>query len=292
MAEPSTRLAMPVITTEFGGRQRRVGAWRKFGRPDGLPFWAIHPAVEILGREQDIAVKVVGAHLADHVLNDGTNKWKQIGECSAFIVDAAIGYQTPGVALGRDVAREKAGEPTIVLPTCRHAGKTDVAVVAMELSSANLLLKIHDISDSLNVGELLRMERARLVRLLDNANVVVPDGYTDHQRMMALLLNARVTQVTFVGVEDRLLVVEHFPPREGKYPLDAVTTIPRVNGGTDGHSRLIDRAEEGPEVAMVTRYTMGGDNLQTIDVRHHNTFRFGVAIEIVDGVIEQESPQQ
>ena len=75
--------------------------------------------------------------VADHLLNR-TENCHEVQQAFPSPVDAIIGYEKPGVALGEEIVFKDKGEPTVILPTGQFKGEKDIALVVLGLSPLDI----------------------------------------------------------------------------------------------------------------------------------------------------------
>jgi hypothetical protein len=94
-----------------------------------------HLLVETFNEEHGTSLKVVPPKVADAVQMAG-GIGKRLPE---HPVDEFIAFEKPGIALGKEIVFEAYCEPKVVLPTGKYAGKKDIALVALDVSSKDFV---------------------------------------------------------------------------------------------------------------------------------------------------------
>lgn len=92
-----------------------------------------HPLVEGFNAEHGTDLTVVSHKVADVAQTVG-DTWRSLPD---YVVDASIAYETPGTRLGTEIVFAAENEPRVVLATGKFKGEKDVALVALDVTSAD-----------------------------------------------------------------------------------------------------------------------------------------------------------
>ncbi|MEW5996112.1 MAG: hypothetical protein AB1657_00765 [Candidatus Micrarchaeota archaeon] len=243
-----------LLRVQVQGQPRNLVVLRAGG---STRLFDAHPLVDGFNAEHGTKLTVVSHKVADAALTVGET-WRSL---PAFVVDASIAFEKPGIKLGDEIVFSVEGNPRVVQATGRYKGEQDVALVGQGLTSADIAYTINGKQRTLQ--ELLR------------ANGI--------EYLLALDLNA-VSEIQLLTANDRLIMVPNFPPSTGRYMPHAETGIPHGRQTEGKGSRHLWRPD-GSGAGLVAR----GDNWdgyvdrQYVNADYVASNRLGVVAEVPQG---------
>jgi hypothetical protein len=254
-----------LLKVQAGGQTKNLIVLRG---DDTTEFFKAHPLVEAFNNKHGTGLTVVSHPVADIALNFGKT-WQSL---PIFAVDAAIAYEEPGTALGKEIVFSVQDEPRVVLASGKYQGEKDAALVTLGLTSADIAYTIGGITRTLK-------------------EIWETDGI---ESLLATDLGA-VSEIQLLVTNDRLKWVQNFPASSDWCRPHAETGVPQVEVLEPG--LIPDRGEEDSptddrELCRLYSSYVGllvrnssihiGNCRQGVDARYRASDQFGVVAEVPD----------
>lgn len=247
--EKVPRRLMRTTTTVFEGKQRTFSVWRNSGPREGLPWALVYPTVDELNETNGTKLRVVGPHLAEHLVSR-----KEFGErllsASYFLVDSALFFEKGSKPIGKSIVSEfKDGQGNKYEASLRYTGmyegREGIALVVIGLSTADFSVHIPEIGGGNLAALLTSVSISEITEKIRRGDTYI--------------------QETHVSVsDDRLIEVPRFEFWGSNWaPLHLKTMIPHVpkSGEEVGSLRRLclkrGKSSVGPQVRGVGPFGYG-----------------------------------
>jgi len=131
------KLQMRITGFPFEGKQVTVGVLRRFNEKERVPLLDVPGLVRAVNAEHGTNLRLMRPHVANFLLHK-TENWQEVREGFPSPLDVGIGYEKPGVKLGKEIVYSPGDGTRVILPTGKYKGKMGVALAVLDLTADDI----------------------------------------------------------------------------------------------------------------------------------------------------------